>query len=385
MKKIVFFSGSRAEYNIQFPILKLFQKKKNYKFYFIVAGSHTSNVVGDTFKDIKKDKIKVTHKININLKSENNLKLNNYSVELQSKVTDIFRKIKPDCVFLTSDRFETLSVALVAHFMRIPIIHLEGGDVTEGGTLDDNSRHAITKLASLHLVTNTDSKKRVIKLGEENRRVLDIGFPPLNSINKKKLFSKVYLEKKFKIGLHEKIILFTYHPVPNEFHKIKLIFKTLKNLQNKYTKIIITYPNFDPGYKDVIKEINEIKKIKANIVVVENLGRKMYFSILNYLGIYNKGICMGNSSSGIKETLFFNCKTINLGSRQKSRLKTKNIFDCDLKTRNIIIKTKKILNLKADLKSYPNPYYSKNNFNNLDKKILKLLKLKNLDNKKITY
>ena len=255
MKKIVFFSGSRAEYNIQFPILKLFQKKKNYKFYFIVAGSHTSNVVGDTFKDIKKDKIKVTHKININLKSENNLKLNNYSVELQSKVTDIFRKIKPDCVFLTSDRFETLSVALVAHFMRIPIIHLEGGDVTEGGTLDDNSRHAITKLASLHLVTNTDSKKRVIKLGEENRRVLDIGFPPLNSINKKKLFSKVYLEKKFKIGLHEKIILFTYHPVPNEFHKIKLIFKTLKNLQNKYTKIIITYPNFDPGYKDVIKEI----------------------------------------------------------------------------------------------------------------------------------
>ncbi len=319
------------------------------------------------------------------MKSENNLKLNNYSVELQSKVTDIFRKIKPDCVFLTSDRFETLSVALVAHFMRIPIIHLEGGDVTEGGTLDDNSRHAITKLASLHLVTNTDSKKRVIKLGEENRRVLDIGFPPLNSINKKKLFSKAYLEKKFKIGLHEKIILFTYHPVPNEFHKIKLIFKTLKNLQNKYTKIIITYPNFDPGYKDVIKEINEIKKIKANIVVVENLGRKMYFSILNYLGIYNKGICMGNSSSGIKETLFFNCKTINLGSRQKSRLKTKNIFDCDLKTRNIIIKTKKILNLKADLKSYPNPYYSKNNFNNLDKKILKLLKLKNLDNKKITY
>ena len=385
MKKIVFFSGSRAEYNIQFPILKLFQSKKNYKFYFIVAGSHTSNVVGDTFKDIKKDKIKVTHKININLKSENNLKLNNYSVELQGKVTDIFRKIKPDCVFLTSDRFETLSVALVAHFMRIPIIHLEGGDVTEGGTLDDNSRHAITKLASLHLVTNTDSKKRVIKLGEENRRVLDIGFPPLNSINKKKLFSKDYIEKKFKINLHEKIVLFTYHPVPNELHKIKLIFKILKNLQNKYTKIIITYPNFDPGYKDVIKEIKEIKNVKANIIVVENLGRKMYFSILNYLGIYNKGICMGNSSSGIKETLFFNCKTINLGSRQNSRLKTKNVFDFDLKIRNIIIKIKKILNLKADFKSYPNPYYSKKNFNNLDKKILKLLKLKNLDNKKITY
>ena len=385
MKKIIFFSGSRAEYNIQFPILKLFQNKKDYKFYFIVAGSHTSNVVGDTFKEIKKDKIKVTHKIKLNLKSENNLKLNNYSVELQNKVTNIFRKIKPDCVFLTSDRFETLSVALVAHFMRISIIHLEGGDVTEGGTLDDNSRHAITKLASLHLVTNSDSKKRVIKLGEENRRVLDIGFPPLNSINKKKLFSRNYVEKKFKISSHEKIILFTYHPVPNELHKIKLIFKTLNNLQNKNTKIIITYPNFDPGYKDIIKEIKKIKNTKNNIVVVENLGRKMYFSILNYLGDFNKGVCMGNSSSGIKETLFFNCKTINLGNRQKSRLKTKNIFDCDLKIKNIVTKTKKVLNLKINFKKLSNPYYSKKNFNNLDKKILKLLKLKNLDNKKIIY
>jgi len=383
MKKIVFFSGSRAEYNIQFPLLKLFQNNKNYKFYFIVAGSHTSNVVGDTFKEIKKDKIKVTHKINLNLKSENNLNLNNYSIELQSKVTSILKKIKPDCVLLTSDRFETLSVALVSHFMKIPIIHLEGGDVTEGGTLDDNSRHAITKLSSLHLVTNKDSKKRVNKLGEENRRIIDIGFPPLNMIDKKKLFNKYDIEKMLKVNKEEKVILFTYHPVPNEIDKIKLIFRSLKSLQSKYIKIIITYPNFDPGYKYVIKEIKKLKK--ENIVVVQNLGRKMYFSILNYLGTYNKGICMGNSSSGIKETLFFNCKTINLGIRQKSRLKTKNIFDCELKVENITKKTKKILKLKTNFRNILNPYYSKKKFNNLDKKILKLLKLKDLNRKKITY
>jgi len=93
MKKIVFFSGSRAEYNIQFPILKIFQNKKNYKFYFIVAGSHTSNLVGDTFKYIKKDRIKVTHKINIKLNTENNLKLNYYSVRLQNKIVDILKKL----------------------------------------------------------------------------------------------------------------------------------------------------------------------------------------------------------------------------------------------------------------------------------------------------
>jgi UDP-N-acetylglucosamine 2-epimerase len=215
---------------------------------------------------------------------------------------------------------------------------------------------------------------------------LDIGFPPLNLINKRKLFSKKYIEKKFKITPQQKTILFTYHPVPNEFHKIKLIFKTLKKLQNEHTKIIVTYPNFDPGYKEVVEEIKKIKKIKnTNIIIEENLGRKMYFSLLNYLGLYDKGICLGNSSSGIKETLFFNCKTINLGSRQKSRLKTKNVFDCDLKIKNIILKTRKILNLSIDFRSHSNPYYSKNNFNNLDKKIFRLLKLQNLEKKKITY
>ena len=383
MKKIVFFSGSRAEYNIQFPILKLFQNKKNFRLYFVVAGSHTSNVVGNTFKEITKDKIKVTHKINLDLKSKNNLNLNNYSIELQNKVTKILKKIKPDCIFLTSDRFETLSVALVSHFMKIPIIHLEGGDVTEGGTLDDNSRHAITKLSSIHLVTNEDSKKRVIKLGEENRRIIDVGFPPLSIIDKKKLFNRYDIEKKFKINHKEKIILFTYHPVPNEISKIQLIFKSLKKLQSKYLKIIITYPNFDPGYNKVIKEINKLKK--ENITVVKNLGRKMYFSILNYLGFYNKGICMGNSSSGIKETLFFKCKTINLGNRQKSRLKTKNIYDCKLNAKSIINKTKQILKLKTNFKNTNNPYYSKKKINYLDIKILKLLQSKDLTLKKITY
>ncbi len=186
-----------------------------------------------------------------------------------------------------------------------------------------------------------------------------------------------------KVNKEEKVILFTYHPVPNEIDKIKLIFRSLKSLQSKYIKIIITYPNFDPGYKYVIKEIKKLKN--ENIVVVQNLGRKMYFSILNYLGTYNKGICMGNSSSGIKETLFFNCKTINLGTRQKSRLKTKNIFDCELKVENITKKTKKILKLKTNFRNILNPYYSKKKFNNLDKKILKLLKLKDLNRKKITY
>ncbi len=384
-KKILFFSGSRAEYNIQYPILKTFQNNKFFKTFFVVAGSHTSGIVGNTFKQIKKDKIKVSHKIKLKLSSNLNLELNKYSIDLQDKFAKILIQTKPDCIFLTSDRFETLSVAMVSHFLRIPIIHLEGGDVTEGGTLDDNSRHAITKLSSFHLVTNKDSEKRVLKMGETKNRVLNVGFPPLTNINRKKLFTKTYIEKNFNIQKNQKVILFTYHPVPSELTRVNIIFKSLKKIQNKNIKIIVTYPNFDPGYDKVLKYINNLNQSKENFIIKKNLGRKMYFSLLNYLGNQNKGICMGNSSSGIKETLFFNCKTINLGSRQKTRLKTRNIYECDVNYSSILKKTSKILRLKKDFSKTSNPYYYLSNFKKVDKKIFKFLNSKNYNKKTISY
>ena len=384
-KKIIFFSGSRAEYNIQFPILKIFQKSKQFDTYFVIAGSHTSKSVGDTFKQIKKDNIKVNHKIDIKLNSNIDKSLNDYSIELQNQISKVLLKVKPDCIFLTSDRFETLSVAIVSHFLRIPIIHLEGGDVTEGGTLDDNSRHAITKLANFHLTTNIDSKKRVLKLGEEKNNVFDIGFPPLIAVKKKKLIKKKEIEKIFDIKKNEKIILFTYHPVPAERKKIKLIFNSLKKIQNKLLKIIITYPNFDPGYELVINEINKLKDKKINIIIRENLGRSLYFSLLNYLGKYDKGICMGNSSSGIKETLFFNCKTINLGNRQKTRLKTKNIYECQINYHRIKKEIFRALKLKVDYTNVHNPYFLRKSLVPVTKKIFSLLNKKRSYQKKITY
>jgi len=383
MKKIIFFSGSRAEYNIQYPILKKFQKNKLFKVYFIVAGSHTSTTVGNTSNEIKKDNINIFHKVKIKLKSNNSYDLTIYSIQLQKKMLEVLNKIKPDCIFLTSDRFETLSVALVSHFMKIPIIHLEGGDVTAGGTLDDDSRHAITKLAALHLVTNYDSKNRVIKLGEEPKRIIDIGFPPLNMIDKKSLYKRDFLEKKFSIQENDKLILFTYHPVPNELGSVKLIFDVLKKIKNKNLKIIITYPNFDPGYKKIVYEINKLKD--KNFIVVKNLGRKMYFSILNYLGTYDKGFCMGNSSSGIKETMYFKCKTINLGKRQQTRLKTKNIYDSDIKSKEMISMINKVINLKVNYNKTSNPYLSKKVFIKIDQKISNFLKMRFFSEKKITY
>ena len=173
--------------------------------------------------------------------------------------------------------------------------------------------------------------------------------------------------------------------MPSELARVNIIFKSLKKIQNKNIKIIVTYPNFDPGYDNVLKYINNLNQLKENFIIKKNLGRKMYFSLLNYLGNQNKGICMGNSSSGIKETLFFNCKTINLGSRQKTRLKTRNIYECDVNYSSILKKTSKILSLKKDFSKTSNPYYYLSNFKKVDKKIFKFLNSKNYNKKTISY
>ena len=382
-KKILFFSGSRAEYYIQSPILSKFQKSKKFKTFFIISGSHISKSFGQTLSLIKKDNIKIHSKINLRITSNKRNGLAKYILSLQDKITKILFDLKPDYIFLTSDRFETLSVAIIAHILKIPIIHLEGGDVTEGGTLDDNSRHAITKLSTLHLVTNSDSQIRVAKLGEETNRIINVGFPPLSKVNKKELFSKNEIQKLMKFTFKRELNIFTYHPVPNELKKQKIIFKTILALSKQGHKFIVTYPNFDPGYESIIMQIKKLKKNK-NILIVKNLGQKLYFSILNFIG-NNRGFCIGNSSSGIKETMFFNCKAIDLGSRQKSRYKSKNVYECEIDHRKIINLFKKKMNEKTDFLKIKNPYFSPKKIKDIDTKVYKELMNLRLDVKKITY
>jgi len=382
-KKILFFSGSRAEYYIQSPILRKFQKSKQFITYFVIGGSHISRPFGETINFIKKENVKIDFKINLKITSNKKNGLANYILKLQSKIVSLLINLKPDYIFLTSDRFETLAVAIIAHILKIPIIHLEGGDVTEGGTLDDNSRHAISKLSMFHLVTNEDSKKRLINLGEEKRRILNVGFPPLSNINKKKLYSKNEIEKILKFSFENDLNIFTYHPVPKELKKQKVIFKAIETLSKQGHKFVLTYPNFDLGYKSIIKEITRIKHNK-NIVVVKTLGQKLYFSILNYIGNKN-GFCIGNSSSGIKETMFFNCKVINLGIRQQSRLKSKNVFNCKINKDKIIKIFMNKLSKKINFLNQKNPYFYPKKIKKIDIKVFKKLMILGSGIKKITY
>ena len=258
---IVFFSANRAEYGLIYPFLKIFLKHKMFKVELVVAGSHFSKKFGLSVKEIKIDKIKY-FKINLPLSTNTLTNTSDYFNELQNKVNLFLKKRKTDLVFLSSDRFETFAFAISAYLRKIPIIHYEGGDITEGGALDDNIRHALTKISNIHLTSNKESLKRIQKMGEEKWRCINTGYSPYYSIQKQK-FNKKKIEKMFLLNPKKSLILFTLHPVvkdENDQRKdVDEVFEALKYL-SKDNQVIITYPNFDPGYQYIINKIINIKK-----------------------------------------------------------------------------------------------------------------------------
>ncbi len=383
-KKIIFFSGNRSDYSIQEPILNVLSNYTKNEIFLILSGSHTNKqMVGSTLKYIKKIKKKNIFKIQISGEFNRIEDINNFNSKFQNKFSFLINKLKPDFIFLTGDRYETFSAGFAAFLGRIPIIHIEGGDMTLGGAYDDVIRHSLSRLSSFHLVTNKTSKNRLVKWDEKKEKIFNIGYPPGVEIIEKNFAKKTEVEKIFKLSKNEKVIIFTIHPLTNSNSKKKdyeILFKVLKNLSKK-NKIIITYPNFDPGYKEII-ELYKKLNLNKNIFIKKNLGKYLYYGILNYCGNYNNGFCMGNSSSGLKEAIFFNCSVLDLGKRQLGRLAPKNVQNVDFNYKKIMKVCDRILNKKKLNKKFQNPYFVENFKNNILKILRTILKEKNSQLKK---
>tara|TARA_B100000575_G_scaffold294452_1_gene310491 strand:- start:3443 stop:4600 length:1158 start_codon:yes stop_codon:yes gene_type:complete len=379
---IIFFSANRAEYGLIYPFLKIFLKHKMFKVELIIGGSHTIKKFGLSVNEIKNDRIKFSQ-INLPLKTNTLDNTSNYFNKLQKKINILLEKKKVDLVFLSSDRFETFAFSISAYLKKIPIIHYEGGDITEGGALDDNIRHAITKISNIHLTSNKEAFNRILKMGEEKWRCINVGYSPFHLMYKK-YYNLKNVEKKYSLNSNKPLILFTYHPIikkeSDQRKDVDEVFKALKHLSKNY-QIIITYPNFDPGYQYILNKILNIKKEIREIKVIKHLGRKNYHSLLYYIGKNKKGFCMGNSSSGIKEAIFFNCPTLNIGDRQKSRLKTKNVLNVKANEIDIINKSRsKSLNYSVN----NNPYKLSSNFVSIPDEIYEKFMKSNLMLKKCT-
>jgi len=386
--KICIFSGNRAEYGLLSPIIKNLNESKKIKVFFIVSGSHVDKKFGETINEIKKDKIKIYQTIKL-FNSSRNRDKSDYTPknisEIVEKYSTCLRRIKPDYNLVYADRFESFGAIIASSQMNIPTIHIEGGDKTEGGTLDDSVRHAMTKISHIHITTNDNAKKRIIKLGEEKWRVKNFGYSAMDYVKLKNYAKKSEIEDKLKIKITKPIVLFTQHPIPMENESIQNNFEkilhSIKKLSKLNIQIIITYPNSDYGGKKIIEKINRLKGIK-NIKIVSSLGRYLYHGVLALNSKNIKVVCAGNSSSGIKETAIFKCPVVNIGPRQNGRFRSSNVFDVKYDDKKIYETIFKCIN---DEKVYKKCLKTKNLYGggSTGKKIKKFIENLKISKKKI--
>ena len=339
MKKIVaVFTGNRAEYGLQYPVLKAIDAHPDLEYRLIVSGAHLDKNFGNTIQEINDDGFEIHAEVDIVLDESSPYATSQAIGTGVLSIADALSKIQPDIFVVYADRFEGFAAVIAATQMNIPTAHIEGGDITEGGALDDSVRHAMTKLAHIHFTTNQQASNRLLAMGEAPWRVHTVGFPAIDLIQDGNFATPDELKELYNLDLQRPIILFTQHSVTTEFHEaanqIKPALFALKKAALEDAQIIITYPNNDAGGRKIIDTINKFKNSEfsdiKNIQIYSSLGRYNYHGILALASNPdNKICCVGNSSSGIKETPAFGCPTVNIGSRQEGRLRADNVIEAE--------------------------------------------------------
>jgi len=365
-KKITFVTTNRSEFGIIKNILYKFDNSRRFNSTLLVAGSHLIKKYGYSFDEIKKAEYKNISIIKIHPK-----KIDIYKIYLNifEKSYKLFLKNKPDFVFLTGDRFESLAIASVCLYLNINLVHLHGGEITLGA-IDDAVRHSISKIAKLHFVANETYKNRLIQLGENPKNIFLSGSPSVENILGLEFITLSDLKKKFNIKLKNYFVL-TIHPetIKNKYfdNNVENVFKVLKKYKKyKKYKIIVTMPSIDEGTK-IIQKI--IKKYidKKQFYFLKSLGSDNYTSLVKHsLGV------IGNSSSSLIELPSLKKGAVNLGNRQNGRLRAKNVIDSDLKLGSIDKALTKLLSnrFNLSLRNIKNPYYKKDSSNIIFQKIL---------------
>jgi UDP-hydrolysing UDP-N-acetyl-D-glucosamine 2-epimerase len=363
-RKIAVFTGNRAEYGLQYPILKAIDAHPELEYFLLVSGAHLQEDFGYTLKEIEKDGFKVYAEVKIEMEEDT---LFSTAQAIGSGILSLSRildKIRPDFLVVYADRFEGFSAVITATQMNIPTAHVEGGDITEGGALDDSVRHAMTKLSHLHFTTNEQAAERVRLLGEERWRIYNVGFPAIDLIVAGHFATPAEIEETYGLIPDKPVILFTQHSVTTEFEKaaqqVKPSLEAMRILAKEGCQVIVTYPNNDAGGRRIIKEIEKLRKERPkNLRIYKSLGRYNYHGVLNICGRTGRGVCVGNSSSGIKETPALGCPVVNVGSRQNGRLRADNVIDVGYNRDEIISAVRKALDdegFRRRCRNSKNPY-----------------------------
>jgi UDP-hydrolysing UDP-N-acetyl-D-glucosamine 2-epimerase len=325
-RKVCAVTGSRAEYGLLYPILIKIKESDEIKLQMISSSSHNSDDFGLTSKNIENDGFNIDEKIS-NLSSEDSRVSSAKSSGLAiSLISDSFLRLNPDIVLLLGDRYETHAAATAALLMNIPIAHIHGGEITEG-SIDEQIRHSITKMSYLHFCSTETYRKRVIQMGENPKRVFTSGAPGIDNIKKLELLTKLQLEDELNWKLGSISALFTYHPETlKDLSELNLIDSILGILRKFNFNVLFTYSNADTGGRLINHKIEEFcSNDPERYKVIKNLGQIQYLSSMKFVDLI-----IGNSSSGIIEAASFKKPVVNIGDRQKGRLRGENVIDCNL-------------------------------------------------------
>ena len=374
-KKICIFTGSRAEYGLLKPLMNEIQKNSEFQLQVFVSGMHLSTEFGLTYRDIEIDGFFIDEKVEILLSSDTPVGISKSIGLGLISYSEALKRLEPDGIIILGDRFEAFACAIASTIASIPILHVHGGELTEG-VIDEAFRHSITKMSYLHFTSTEAYRKRVIQLGENPRRVFNVGALGIDNIKNMKLLLKKDLEKelKFKFGKHN--LLITMHSVTLEKDTSKKQFKALLEVldEQKDTHLIFTKANADT-YGRVINEMIDdfVIKHSSRAISFTSMGQVKYLSTMQFVDAV-----VGNSSSGIIEAPSFKIGTINIGDRQKGRIKAESVIDCK-PIKNDIRKAIARLyskNFQENLICVINPYGD----GNTTKKIISILKSSNLNN-----
>ena len=353
-RKVCVITGSRAEYGLLRGVMQGIQNHPDLVLQIIATGMHVSKDFGDTYKEIEADGFQIDKKVETLSGLDSNIGI----LEAMGKgligCGKALEELKPDLIVILGDRFEIFVAAVAAHMSRIPIAHLHGGELTIGA-YDDALRHSITKMSQLHFVATEEYRNRVIQLGEDPKSVFLVGGLGVDQIQKTKILSRMELEKSLKIEFRNKSLLITYHPVTlEEFtssYQVQELLDALAELSD--VTLIFTMPNADTGGKVIKKLIEKFVEIHPNSYAFDSLGSLNYLSCLAYVD----GV-VGNSSSGLSEVPSFKKGTIDIGDRQKGRIRASSVIHCEPSKKSIGHALRILFSdeFKSVLKETKNPY-----------------------------
>ena len=338
IKDIAFFTSIRSEYGVMIPFLKKIQNDPNFNLKLLVGGAHLLEKHGNTINEIINDGFEIDCKLPFLDNENDSTALTRAMSKLQLQIGEYLADKKPDILIVVGDRFELLPVVSAALVLGVPIAHLSGGDVTEGA-IDNQIRHAVSKISHLHFAGTATSKNNLLKMGEEEWRVFNVGEPGIDCILSIDLIDKKELYLDLKLDESKPTVIATLHPetisnVINEEYVTDLFTRFLEEFPSH--QFLVTASNFDLGGNVINETLKQLSSEFDQIKFVTSLGQKRYYSILKYADFM-----IGNSSSGIIEAQSFLLPVVNIGVRQEGRERNVNTLDVGLKIDKIIAVAKK--------------------------------------------